>query len=573
MRILRVLGLLALFSALVLTACGTEEVEVTRIVKETVVEKETVVVESTSEVVKQEVTRVVEKIITTTPDTAEPIRGGELRYAVFGAVDSLMPQHYHAGNSRDIFEFLFDSLLVWSPEGKLGPRLADEWTVSADATTFTFHIRDDAYWTDGEPITAEDVAWSIELMTHPDYYGIDYSLVAPIKGASERKEGGPEAAELGVKIIDDKTLEITTEQPYQGLLFGLGIELRPLPKHVLGDVPVGELIESDFRWNPSPSSGPFMLEEFVADDHATLVANKDYYLGEPYLDRLLIVFMADEARPAALQAQEIDVADGVPVVDAEELAKLPYLELQTWPAAHIQYVSFNWTDPKFTKEVRQAFCYAIDKGSITEHVLSGFAEPAAGILNQFYPGYTPQNDYTYDPEKARELLEEAGWDLNTEVTLIHPNYEPYTRFVAAMQANWQQVGLKVSLQAMDVAQMVGIVRNEPEKYDMATWGFKNYMDPDIYFTRRYYTGQAANLSLYSRPEIDEMIIEARHEPDPEERQALYDELQRIITEDCTNCPLWVNLEPAIVNTRVHNVQWRSFGTRDDSYKWWVEPLD
>ena len=547
-----------------LVACAPPTPEV--IEKEVVVEKEVPV---TVEVEKEVV---VEVVVTATP--TGPTQGGTLTYAIWGSIDSIMPQHYHTGHSRDMFEFLFDSLLIWTPEGELGPRLADKWTVNEDGTVFTFHIRDDANWTDGVPVSAEDMAWSIEIMAHPDYAGIDYSFVAPIKGAEERRKDGPGAAELGVKVIDLKTIEITTEKPFLGLLATLGIELRPMPKHVLKDIPIAELIACDFRFNPVPSNGPFKFKEYMQDDHATFVANEDYYLGRPYLDEIVMRFTNPVEWAAGLEAHELDMVANLPGVDVDRVKQLPYLEIQTWPAAHIQYISFNWDKPEiFSKEVRQALCYAIDKKSIAEGVMLGFADLSAGIMNQFYPGYCPQHDYAYDAAKAKKMLGDAGFDFGQELQLMYTAGGVTDQVVAAFQANWLDIGVNVKLLGRDTSQNVATAQKDPENYWMCYWGFKNYMDPDAYMTRRYYTGEPANLSRYSKDDIDAMILEARHEGNPEKRAQQYCELQRIITEDCTNCPLFVGLSPAVVHKRVHGVQFRMFGTRDNSYEWWVEPVE
>ena len=406
MRIRKLLFVLVIATVL-LAACGPtpepEIVEVEKVVKETQVVKETVVVEkeATAEVVEKVVkeTVVVEKelVVTPTPEpvAAEPQRGGTLNMSL--GPDFVTFDPYYEVTAWRFKTVIYDTVVHLSPEGVIEPWLAESFEVSDDGLSITLHMRKGVKFHNGREMTADDIIWSIDRARDQDigHHAGDYFTTC-----------------TGATKIDDYTVQVNYSQVTHSALDGLA-RLFIFPQEALDDIETMAV-----------GTGPFKWEEWVPGDHLTLVRNEDYWReGLPYLDRIVVKPIPDvQARMLNLLAESVDLLSGVPWADIELLESQPEITIvRQVPGYTFDSFVFNVTRPPFDNTlVRQAMNYAVDREKMRELAYHGQAvmtQLPIPEVSWAYPGDLA-NYYTFDLDKAKELLAEAGYPDGFEMEMV-----------------------------------------------------------------------------------------------------------------------------------------------------------
>lgn len=497
--------------------------------------------------------------------------------ALYEPPDSFIPQFYLTAYSRFSYQLMFTSLLTFTPDLKLKGWLADKWEASRDAKTFTFHIRENAFWTDGKPITAEDVEFTILAMTDPGYGGLEGVLVSPILGAAERRAG--KSKELpGVKVIDPKTVQITTAQPFASLFGALGVEMLIIPKHAVQQVPPKDMRQHPFALAPTATSGPFKFVRYQTNQFVEYEANDKYFLGRPNLDKVIIKIVGADVALAQLERTEIDMIPGqlsqIRPFEVERLKKLAHVNIMPMPGNFLAVLALNHVNPKLTDvRVRKALAHAIDAKAIVDKVFLGYAKVnrAPKAINFPYYMGAELGGYAHDPAKSRALLKEAGWDARTELVLRHSTAFPFTDVSPVIQSQFGAVGVNLKIEQGDLSQILALVRTQPEKFDIGMWGYRDYIDPDTFLTRIYHSSArpAPNYSRYSNPKVDALLDQGRSIVDEKERRGIYLEAQRIILDDVAVVPLMDIDEIGAVNKRLQGVVPTVIRLTDNIHEWYV----
>ncbi|MGC8787275.1 MAG: ABC transporter substrate-binding protein, partial [Anaerolineae bacterium] len=428
---------------------------------------------------------------------AIPDYGGTYREGVAGNPNCINPLFSAYSNvDRDLVVLIFNGLTYADERGQIQPDLADTWEISPDNLTYTFHLRQDVRWHDGTPFTADDVVFTINVLRSPDF------------------QGQPRLAELWqmvtVERADRYTVRFTLAEPFAPFLHYTTIGL--LPAHLLGNVPVKQLASHPFNLHPI-GTGPFKVGE-VTSKHALLLANDDYYAGRPYLDKIEFLFYPDYPSVlAAYRRGEIHGIGRVPPGYLDEVLAEENLRLYSAPLSGYGLVFLNLERPVFQeKEVRQALLWALDRQRIIDQVLDGQAVLAHGPVMPFswaYEAHAPQ--YTYDPAKAKDILDKAGWvdtdgdgvrekgDLRLEFALLTNDDETRIQIINEITRQWAEVGVRAIPQTAGVA---GVVRDflVPRNYDAILYEWQQLpTDPDPYpqwhSTQRLGMGQ--NFTGYS----------------------------------------------------------------------------
>lgn len=443
-------------------------------------------------------------------------------------------------------ELYYSKLLVYDVNfTAIQGELAESWEVSDDGLTYTITLNDGVTWHDGEPFTAEDVKFTLELVLNPEAGSY---LAGKLAGVES------------VEAVDDLTAKITLAEPNAALPDALTFIVM-LPEHVLGEMAPADLLQSTW-WSTEPvGTGPFAWGEYVPGEYVELVAYEDYWKGRPQLDRVINRYYKEPGTAViALRSGETDFT----YVTSDEAAALEGeagITVIPGPSQVVNYLSFNMTDPRFEDvRVRQAFMYAIDRAAIVEQLYGGTATIAncAYSLPAFVPG--DLEPYEANVETAQQLLTEANWEeIQGEPIEILTYYTDQlsSDVLVAMQQMLADVGIEVTLRSVDVPTFNQIL-SSPDDWTMFYGGGANGPDPDVMafgFISTATPPAGNNRSYINIPELDELYAAGRTVSDPAERAAIYQDVCRVMNEQVPIAFMWVGERYGAHTDRVTNFTW------------------
>ncbi|MCH8206279.1 MAG: ABC transporter substrate-binding protein, partial [Chloroflexi bacterium] len=361
--------------------------------------------------------------------TPVPTTAGEKVFTLsFGEdLPNFMPHTSVTVTQTWIHDLVFSRLLMPDPEnGKWAPDLAERWEIAPDGTSYTFFLRKNALWHDGQPVTARDVAFTFKSYLTPDTTSKNIGALTVIKGAQDYIDGNTSEV-AGIVVVDDYTIRFDQEFPNGLFLINSSGQSRfaILPEHILGDVPPKELIQHDYFTKDLVGSGAFKFVKFLPGQFIEIEANPDYFFGRPVIDRIIFrSILSIDVAQVAMQRGEVDfiIATGgtLPTTETFEAAiRDPRLRVVGTKGFRIHSYAFSskaedLRDPR----IRQAFLYALDR----EKLITAFRAGNGTVVNSFMThGWYQKPEwnqlYPFDPDKARALLEEAGWDPDREVVV------------------------------------------------------------------------------------------------------------------------------------------------------------
>jgi peptide/nickel transport system substrate-binding protein len=512
-------------------------------------------------------------------EAGEIVEGGQVNIAMWSPPNGFNPLNADSSYGQFVIDILFNSLTRFNDDVQFAPHLADRWEISEDNTEFTFYLNPDAKWHDGTPVTAADVEYTVWAISHPEIVtnrGANISFLKGLEG-SKRPEG-VETVE-GVEVIDDHTIKFTAKNPIDplALLEQLGNQVWIFPKHVMEDVAPADFDKHEFWLNPTVASGPFKFVRYETDQFIELERNDDYYRGKPHLDKVIVSIVTPATMVAQLEKGEVDLSAAggigdIPLDDWERVQALPNVTATSYQDNGYQYALINmapgsvWGD----KRLRQALTYGINRQLIVDSLLKGEGVVSQGPIVPVTYYYNPEVEglFPYDPDEAKELLAEAGWDPNYEMTIIVPIGNVVRELSAdIIQANLAEIGIKVSIEKMDFPTL--IQRSKDGEFDLALIGWGGLLDPDV--RSQFQTGGQYNYGTISIPELDELLEEGANTADTEARKAIYDEFQMVFIEEMPIVPLYWPLRLAAINNRVQNASHiiTTNGLLRNIEDWWV----
>lgn len=462
-----------------------------------------------------------------------------------------------AGSATYVVE-IFGGLVTFDRDLNLIPDLAEsipEPETNPDGTvSYTFTIREDAKFHNGRPVTAEDFKYSIERAAAPETLSPTASLyLDDIVGFRDFARGRAEEL-TGVEVLDDRTLRITIDGPKEYFL-------QKLTYPTAFVVDQREVEPNPQTWFRKPNgTGPFKLVEWTLNEKVVLEANERYHLGAPGVDR--VTFLLAGNFLTLYENGELDIS-GVPLTDIERArdpAEALNAELIENPSLDIFYIGFNLKEPPFDDPlVRQAFAIAIDKGAIARVALRDAAVVAQGILPPGMPGYDPNfQGLPYDPERARQLLEESSYGgpegLPRIVWTTSGQGASPGDVVEAIQAMWRQnLGVEVEVEQVEFGTfLLDVERGRFQMWDLG-W-IADYVDPQDFVDILFFSESRQNDFEYANPEVDALLEEARTEPDAARRLDLYRQAERLIINDAPFIPLFHSKNVAVVKPYVQNYE-------------------
>ncbi len=411
----------------------------------------------------------------------------------------------------------YDQLVRVAPDGKsVEPCLAESWEMSADGLSYTFHLRD-ATFHDGTPVTAEDVKYCLER--------------------SSRYEGGPWTFILSVidhvETPDPKTAVVKLKNVWAPFLADIAMFTASIYPKALHEA------QGDALFQKPIGSGAFIFDSWEKDVQIVLKKNPNWWdTGKPYLDEVVFKVLPDSnARMLQFQAGELDIATNVPFNQLQALQQNPDVKVVLDAVARIDYIGINTKRPPFDdKKLRQAMNYAVDKQAIIDNVLFGFGEPATSFLPKM-PGWDPNSPgYPYDLEKAKQLVAESAGKDGFEAAILVQAGEAVDIQVSQLVATaLEQIGGKITLEQVDGATLIDRVYNgtNPDFDLCKVYYTTDIIDPDelAEFGVLSDGGTLAVGTGYKNEQVDQMIRDAQVELDPEKRQQMYNEIQRLVLDD------------------------------------------
>ncbi|WP_308780402.1 ABC transporter substrate-binding protein [uncultured Clostridium sp.] len=469
----------------------------------------------------------------------------------------------YAESAYDVYvtSTIFEGMLTADENGMPIEALAEKYSISDDGLKYTFTLKEGLKFSDGSPLTTEDVAFTYTVGSDATYDGpTDFVNSTKIKGAKAYKEGTASTIE-GINIVDDKTIEFTLEEPNADAIYDFGAGI--LSKAYYGkDYKQGNLdYIKGFHKTPL-GAGQYKLVKTVAGQEVDLVANENYHKGEPKIPNLIYKVTSEETRMQMLQTGEIDM-DMVTVNqdNVQALKDAQFIDLHIFPTNGYGYIGFNFKNPKFQdQKVRQALAYGLNRKEVVDAVYAGgFADvinvPQSKLSWAYYKG---DNAYEFNKDKAIELLEEAGWKVGADGIREKDGVKLEIKFTASSpnpvndalipvaQANYKEIGVKFEAEQMDYNAVLEKVDNgSVEMYFMA-WG----LTPAADSTGIFGTEGAQNKISYSNAKVDELLAKGLRETDIEKRKEIYKELYTVLNEDLPYIFLYQRRDMWAVNSRV-----------------------
>jgi peptide/nickel transport system substrate-binding protein len=460
-----------------------------------------------------------------------------------------------------VIGLIYPSLYTMNDKLEYEPRLAESMEKNDAQDTFVFHLRKNAKWSDGSPISADDVAYTFQVIAHPDTPTSRRSLIDTLKGLDAN--GVSESKDFnvaGIKVLDPYTIQFQTKGPVDldSFMEKIAAGIYIMPKKVLEPAVKADLKnldKADITMHPTVTGGPFKFVEYKTDDHIELAPFADYFMGAPKLDKLFIKIVGQATFAAALEKGEIDVAAGVgigevPIADWDKVSTLPNLTPVTYVAPSYQYLDFNTSRPEFANpKVREAFAHAINRPLIVQRLLKGQGEVINTPINSANKYYNKdlQAKLQYDPKLAKQMLTDAGWDFNKEVVLLTPTGNTVREQSAdIIMANLQEAGVKVKIEKVDFPTRQA--RSKNGDFQISLVGFSATFDPD--FSSQIVTGGAFNDRKYSNPQMDDLLNKGKQLVKFDEKKAHYDKLQAYFIDELPLLPLYSTKALAVVNKRV-----------------------
>ncbi len=481
-------------------------------------------------------------------EAPEPTGGGVYREGIVGQMMRFNPL-LAAFNTPDqtVTSLLFNGMIQFDPTGLPQPDLSTSWGISRNGEVYNILLRQDAFWHDGEPVTSEDVLFTVELLQNEDF---------PVQ--EDLREFW---REIEVEALDDYNLQFRLPEPYAPFLDYLTFGV--LPAHLLADLSTSEIINGTFNLLPV-GTGPFKFRELITEgDQITgvvLEKNPDFYGETAFFDQVEFVYFPDEESIwEAYQAGEIQGIGEIPPALLPEALQDPNLNLYTSRLPQMSIVFLNLDNPQVAYfqdvEMRKALIRGINRQFLVDRLNQGQAIIASGPV---FPKTWAYNDalppYTYDPDQAVETIRDLGFTIPADggnvreneegdqlsFTLIHPDDPQHTQVARSIQENWSALGMEVRLEALSYQELIE-ERLEPREYEAALvdLNFTGSPDPDPYpFWHQAETSGGQNYSMWNDRRTSEYLEQARIVEDILERQRLYRNFQVRFHDQLPALPLY-----------------------------------
>jgi peptide/nickel transport system substrate-binding protein len=443
---------------------------------------------------------------------------------------------------------IFDQLTTVNEDSTgVVPSLAESWDTSSDQRTWTFHLRQGVKFSDGSPVTADDVVFSLKRVINPKTSAYSF-LFGPV---------------TAVKALDPSTVEVTLEHPFAPLIEHLNVfPASVVPKAKVEPDPEG------FAQHPI-GSGPFALEKFSKGQFTHLVRNQHYWkAGRPLLDEVMIPYVTDDnTRILKLQAGEIDASVNIPYAQIDQLDAQDSIDVLVEPLFRFDGIWMNHAKkPLDDRKVRQALNYATDKESIVKNVLFGKAEVANHMMPKMKYWRDDVEPYPYDPEKAKALIADSSVPDGFTLPLVVPTGDSIIAQVAQIvKESWNQIGANVQIQNLDIGTAYTNFSNFNYTIGANWYITSDVTAPDelaaIQFDYTALGGTKSFFTNYKNPQATRLVGEAAAATEESVREQAFGDLQQLVMDDAVEVALYFT--PARTGLRTYVKDFHTVKTA-----WW-----
>lgn len=441
--------------------------------------------------------------------SGETAKGKSITIAVPNDINTLDPRNGSGTITTNVMAYIYQGLLQTDKDGKVVPNLAESFK-QVDPLTWEFVLKKDAKFSDGTPVTAEDVKYTVDSF----------------KDSSKNFKLASDYKFMDIVIQDPQHFQIKLKTPFQSLPLRLTC-MSILPKGYLEKVGDAEFAEKPI------GSGPYKIEKWEKDNQVVLVKNDNFYGTKPKADKIIFKVIPEAAsRIAALESHEVDIVSKVQTTEIPRLKDSNGIKVVGGPTTRVIFLGMNLKvdSPLKDKRVRQALNYAVDKEALAKGVLDGNATPIATIATPQYQFYDPNvKPYEYNPEKAKKLLEEAGYGdgFAIDMSLVQ-GYMNGEDVAQAIAGQLQQVGIKLTPVMEDSSARTPKFKSAAilPIYMMGIGG--PYSDIDLVSKISFSTGE--RYSTWSDPQFDALRAKAESTIEPQAAQAAWSELQNYIKD-------------------------------------------
>lgn len=453
---------------------------------------------------------------------------GILRLNLGGEPTFLNPILLTDSASHSVVKLMFNGLFKRQTDLSLAPDLVERYSLSSDGLVYTFQLRQGVLWHDGQPFTAQDVAFTFD------------TIVKPTTNTVRRSHFVVGGEPVSWKIIDTHTIQAQLAEPYAPFLEALTMEI--LPQHLLDGVDINTA-----AFNRSPvGTGPFRFDAWESAQYVSVLKNESYFKGVPKLDQIILKIIPDtNTALVAFEKGELDSV-GVPAKDLEHISSLSGVNLIQYLGMNYSYMGINLRRPHLDNVlVRQALAHAVDKPALIQAVLKGHGRPAhipSSPLSWAYPKDESRVRKDYDPAKSRALLQDAGYRLDESGQFMDASGEPLQfnlvttqgsqsskQIAQLLQHYFKAVGVHIEIQLLEWSSFLKILHDpiDPKNYDlvMLGWVFDIY-DPDDSYTMWHSSlyPEGGNVNGFSDPVVDRLLAEGRRIQSKEARYPIYQQL-------------------------------------------------
>lgn len=471
--------------------------------------------------------------------------------------DTFLPHYSIGAYARYLGTLMFPRLLRYQDDATVIPYLAESYEVTDDGLSYTFNLVPDAVWSDGTPLTANDVAWTYTIAFDKDYTGTR-QVEAPVLGGEAYRDGTADTVE-GIEVVDDHTIRFTLESPTSSFVENVAQFFWILPAHAFEGTAVIDIDKHDMARTPTVTAGPLNFVNYETDQYVEFAANPDFILGAPTISTFIVKIMSNDVALAQFKTGELDATTKVGTLLPQDVESLESMDVQMVPVAGsaLQSMGINHDRPYFQdQKVRQALVHAIDREAIISSLLGGYGQVLNAKIPKFSPYYNPETEgmLQYDPELAKQLLEEGGWDFNQEVVLIVPTGNvTRERSGPIIQQYLQAVGIKVKLETMEFASQSERVTAGDADLWLVGSSYVTF-DPDqtSSFHSTSLPPSGWNSWRWNNADADQAMEDGLAAITFEERKEANDRLQMIMAEDVPVVFLYYPEDIHAVSNRLQN---------------------
>ncbi|WP_409273745.1 ABC transporter substrate-binding protein [Neobacillus sp. SCS-31] len=458
--------------------------------------------------------------------------GGKLVFSTFADATRLTPGTTSDAVSNRLQGMMFDALVTTDIKNNIIPSLATSWKIENNTKKFTLNLRKDVKFHDGKPLTADDVVFTYQMLGHKD-------SINPYKGTIAMIDK--------VSAKDKYTVVFDLKDPSP--LFLNAITFAIIPKHKFPNG-VKSFNDSSFHRNPV-GSGPFKFKEWKTAQRVVLVANKDYWNGRPYMDQITMKILPDaNVEVVNLLKYQVDFVESVNPKSVATVQKNKNLKIVKYDQGRYDYIGLNQKDPLFADmKVRQALSFGLNRQAIVNTVLLKNAQLASGPIHPLEAPYNKNvKPLAYDVKKANDLLDDAGWKMGSsgyrekggkvmEVTLTYNNGNKVREDIAKMaQQDWKKIGVKTTIRSYDFSIWLEKIDSGEVTAHVSAWSLGT--NPDKYGLWHSSQIPSNNNQGVKDARVDKIMEDFRKEPNAAKRNALYQELHKILNDNAHS--LWLH---------------------------------